>query len=329
MSNESRSGYILDIVTNGLSTDNVSLNRRLGLEETKITDFGTGFIEYIKYYGNELTWEQLAMAKLQWGTDTKIRFNSLKDGWTYVYKCRDGIFMVTDDTDTVQFQIKTSFISKFGITLDILTSKQFYILYANPPIDGVFLEGWRWPHHLGPIPTLDPSSGKLPSKPPTPDYDKPYIQMLMLAELLAMWGDKFYIDDKEDKSEHTRNWLWSVPNIDVLLENKIFQELLPIDDIPTFLRANITVREQRGDYSAFMLKKEDIGEGAADKHREANIAIEQYMTWLLSVLSISVYNRGNPVYEPWMLWWLWQWLGKATPTNTLDKIFDIMPNWSE
>lgn len=313
MSSVTRDGYILDVIVNGLTTDNASLNRRSGLEDTKITDFGTGFIEYTKYYGNELTWEQLAMAKLQWGTETKIRFSSLKDGWSYVYKCRDGIFVVTDDSDSVQFQIKTNFISKFGITWEILTSKQFYILYANPPVDGVFLEGWRWQRHLGPTPT------------PTPDYDNPDIQMPMFVDVLAMWGDKYYLDS----IEKTRNWLWSVPEVDVLLENKISQELLPANDLPTFLRANTPAREHCGDYSAFMLNKEDTIDGLANKHRNANIAIEQYLTWLLSVLSISLYNRGNPVYEPWLLWWLWQWLGEATPINTIDKIFDIMPNWSD
>lgn len=325
MSSVTRDGYILDIINNGLTTDNVSLNRRSGLEDTKITDFGTGFIEYIKYYGNELTWEQLAMAKLQWGSDTKIRFSTLKDGWTYVYKCRESTFMVTDDKNAVQFKIKTSFISKFGITWDIFTSRQFYILYANPPVNEWFLNGWKWPHHLGPIPT--PDSGKLPDKPPSPqpNYDKPYLQMLIFLDILAMWGDKYYLDDVE----YSRNWLWSVPEIDVLLENQINQDLLPIDDLPTFLRANTPAREHSGNYSAFMLKKEDIVDGAADKRRDGSIVIEQYMTWLLSLLSVSLYNRGNPVYEPWMLWWLWQWLGEATPLNTIDKIFDIMPNWSD
>ena len=317
MSSITRDGYILDIINNGLTTDNVSLNRRSGLEDTKITDFGTGFIEYIKYYGNELTWEQLAMAKLEWGSDTKIRFSRLKDGWNYVYKCRDGIFVVTDETDNVQFQIKTSFISKFGITWDIFTSKQFYILYANPAVDGIFLEGWRWQRHLGPTPTPTPT--------PTPDYDNPDIQMPIFLDILAMWGDKYYLDN----IERTRNWLWDVPEIDVLLENQISQELLPIDDLPTFLRAITPVHEHSGNYSAFMLKKEDIVDGAAAKRRDGNIVIEQYMTWLLSVLSVSLYNQGNPVYEPWMLWWLWQWLGEATPLNTIDKIFDIMPNWSD
>ena len=316
MSNPTRGGYAFDISRSGFTPDNPSIRRRTGQVDTRLISFGAGFIEYVKYYGDELTWGQLALAKLTWGKETRIRFSTLQKGWSYVYKCRDHIFTVTDNNGNIIYKIMTDDISKFGITWEILTSHQFYLLYANPPGDDLFLMGWIWRKHQG---NFDPDN------PDPPDYSK-RPQALRSIELLAMYIEQYY--SNEDFSITDVNFLVSAEiSLDILV-NKLQQEIYEPLEPPAIVRACNPARSATGTYDAFMFKRgEDISNGKAGKRRKGNIIIEAYLTFLLALVSADLYNRGKPVYEPWMLWWMWKWLGAASPVNVIDKIFDIMPNW--
>ena len=101
--------------------------------------------------------------------------------------------------------------------------------------------------------------------------------------------------------------------------------------MPTILRSAAPARDAHGDYSKTMARVEQCFELALpNKKRNAELTIEQYVTLLLAAVGADMYKRrGNPVIQPWLLWKIWQWVTKATPMESLDSIFDFMPNWGE
>ena len=325
MANPTRGGYVFNITSSGFTPDNPSIRRRTGQSDTKLVSFGFGFLEYIKYYGDELTWEQLALAKLTWGNEKKIRFSTVREGWTYIYKCREHLFVVIDDNDNVRYKVMTYNISTFGIIWEIFTSHQFYLLYANPPSDDVFLIGWIWKKHWGKFDPDNPAPPINPDNPSLPDYSN-YPQAVKSIEILAMYVDQYYSINEYKITDINRLISVDIP-LDILI-NRLKQGIYEPQKPPSILRTYNPVINITGNYDAFMIKRgEDISSGAISKERKGNIAIEPYITFLLALLSASLYNRGKPVYEPWMLWWMWKWLGSASPVNVVDVIFDIMPNW--
>ena len=319
MSNPNRGGYAFNIASSGFTPDNPSIRRRTGQVDTRLASFGGGFVEYIKYYGNELTWEQLALAKLTWGEETKIKFPTLQEGWAYIYKCRDHVFTVSDDNDNIKYKIMTDDISKFGITWEIFTSHQFYLLYANPPGDPLFLIGWVRSKYKE---KFDPDN---PDNPDNPDYSK-YQQALKAIDISAMRVDK-YCSDEDFIIADTNLFISTEIPLDILV-NELQQALYKPLNPPAIIRPCNPARSAIGTYDTFMLKRgNDISHGKANKKRIGNIVAEKYLTFLLAVVSASLYNRGKPTYEPWMLWWMWKWIGAASPISVIDKVFDIMPNW--
>mgnify|MGYP004602946355 FL=1 len=330
-----RDGLAIDFITPSFNPTETSV---VGTKPTyiRLAYIAAGNAGYSRYYGDTLTWEQLAKADLKWGQSTTILFDTLKAGWTYVYNCVEERFTVTNDMSKVVYAINTNKISNFGITWEILTSHQFWIEYTDSASNIWFLIGTKKPKHK---PSVDPDN---PDKPPidpdnpdpdnpdpdNPDPDNPEYWKIKFGPIRATYADQYYTKNLH----HTDKRLASTPEyIMWTLDNKLEQDIQFIQEVPTIIRSSIPVRDIRGDFTPQMVIAHDKAkEGQQYKERSAVLTIQQHMTLLLALVGANLYyHRGNPVIEPWMLWEIWKWLGQINIPEAVDTIFDIMPNWGE
>lgn len=310
-----RDGLAIDFITPSFNPTETSV---VGTKPTyiRLAYIAAGNAGYSRYYGDTLTWEQLAKADLKWGQSTTILFDTLKAGWTYVYNCVEERFTVTNNEDKVVYAINTNKISDFGITWEILTSHQFWIEYTDSASNIWFLIGTKKPKHK---PSVNPDN---------PDPDNPEYWKIKFGPIRATYADQYYTKDLH----HTDKRLASTPEyIMWTLDNKLEQDIQFIQEIPTIIRPSVPVRDIRGDFTPQMVIAHDKAkEGQQHKERSAVLTIQQHMTLLLALAGANIYyHRGNPVIEPWMLWEIWKWLGQINVPEAVDTIFDIMPNWGE
>lgn len=326
---KSRNGLVVDFITPSFNPTETSV---AGTKPTyiRLAYIAAGNAGYSRYFGDTLTWEQLAKADLKWGKSTTILFNTLEAGWTYVYNCVEQRFTVTNNKGKVVYAINTNRISDFGITWEILTSHQFWIEYTDSASNIWFLIGTKKPKHK---PSVDPDNPEPPidpdnPDPDNPDPDNPEYWKIKFGPIRATYADQYYTKDLH----HTDKRLASTPEyIMWTLDNELEQNIQFIQEVPTIIRASVPVRDIRGDFTPQMVIAHDKAkEGKKSRERNAVLTIQQHMTLLLALVSANLYyRRGNPVIEPWMLWELWKWLGQINPPEAVDTIFDIIPNWGE
>ena len=322
---KSRNGLVVDFITPSFNPTETSV---AGTKPTyiRLTYIAAGNAGYSRYFGDTLTWEQLAKADLKWGKSTTILFNTLEAGWTYVYNCVEERFTVTNNKGKVVYAINTNKISDFGITWEILTSHQFWIEYTDSASNIWFLIGTKKPKHK---PSVEPDNpDKPPIDPDNPDPDNPEYWKTVFGPIRAIYAEQYYTKD----FYHTDKRLASAPECIVwTLDNELEQDIQFIQEVPTIIRARVPARDIRGDFTPHMVIAHDKAkEGKHYKERSAVLTIQQHMTLLLALVNANMYyHRGNPVIEPWMLWEIWKWLGQINPPEAVDTIFDIIPNWGE
>lgn len=332
MSNKSRECSLLFDALAGCTKQSKSVEDRTGLNHIRLMTSLYTSRGVIKWYGDELTWSEIALTGLIWGEDTAILFPALQAGWSYVYKALNQTFVVLNDTGNTVFSRKTNIISRFGIPWDIVSSHQFWIEFVDGISGSEFLIGQKRQHSH-----IDPS--QYPPNPPpnfNPDDPSTYPPDWVIPDSLkttpkinAMYGDKYYTDDDTIADLNRIISSENVLNVPVLANEQWTSAIDHIVEPPTFIRSNVPVHDALGDYSTFLLKRNDLKEPTARTKKRDAMPVSYYMTWLIALISSSMYGRGNVIYKPWLLFEMWKWLGASTPTSALDKIFDIMPNWGE
>ena len=118
--------------------------------------------------------------------------------------------------------------------------------------------------------------------------------------------------------------------LDVSLINGITDGIAVSVDVSGYLR-EVLLAEIR-DLSADCNFPANYFEGknaavAAKQIVEKQANIESVGEWLMVAAFASIVNASKPVFEPWMLWHLWQWLGQGTVIIKRDRIFDLSPRW--
>lgn len=259
---------------------------------------------FVDYYGGSMTWDQLGSLWIKWGTNETIKYNGLQPGWTYWWELGTWDFIVTDaDGNKTVEKIKT--VSDLGITWDIFESPQFSIHITGKFENDAFLIAWRYKRGV--------------KNPDDTDWTEPDV---ICIEQPYLWGE---FDHYAGEYNHVKGK--RLTNKDTYEGSYDF--IVDIDVtglVRTIILARIANLSATGNFPA-ELKSRDINviveKLLEDRHAEAWVVGNLLMIRMFA----SINNRGKPVYEPWMLWHLWQWLGHGMIVSSRDRTFDLSPWW--
>jgi hypothetical protein len=261
----------------------------------KLMNLGDVGRTFVDYYGDTITWDQFASLKLTWGDNTVIKYNGVQPGWTYWWEIGLWEFIVTDNLGNKTVET-VSTLSDLGITWDILESSQFSMHISARFVREAFLKAWRYKRRILPC-NLWPT-----------DY---------------LWGefDKYLNDDEYDS--HFERLRDSPRELGFFIEPGGMlgelreQTLMPIRDY------NL---DSTGNFPTDMW---DLNYVKTTSKATPPRIVDQYEigTMLMIYMFASIMNASKPVFEPWMLWKMWQWF--VPPDNSIvrDRVFDLSPWW--
>lgn len=300
-----RGSAMLDMLSGGyLPKVSSSLNRcPRGIDRIRMKALGQIGVNYhAEYYGDEMTWTEFESIGIIHGNSTIVKYPQLNAGWTYYYDAVGGIFTVTNDKGNVTVE-KIHTLSDMGIVWEILSSHQFKIYFSAKFIDDAFLIAWIKRRGSD----YDPTN---------PKDDMSISQGYKLA----------YVDQYFNETLHNRcDRIVQSESEPVNLKNTVTQSLQEPIEIHD-LRSNTPMRNATGDYTAMAIKGPDNIFSLATKQR--NAAIDLVLgEFMMVAFFASIMNMSKPVYEPWMLWSLWKWLGSGSITESVERIFDLSPRW--
>lgn len=268
-----------------------------------------------EFIGGSMTWDELGSIILRWGTNETLLYTVPQPGWTYKWDIGLGRFIVTDSNGnaTIHEHIKT--ISDLGISWDILESPQFSIHLTANFENTAFLIGWRYKKGYPP----NPDDPYYPDDPDNPVSSPEYYGITALIQ----WSEV-------DK------YLNSVLHIVYgrLIESSINdggnQDASVTIDLTGYFRdilfaeaGNLTASSN---YPLDLYKASEAMTG--NKEFLMRYVEMAFIGDLLMIhLFASISNGSKPVFEPWMLWELWRWLGQGTVVISRDRTFDLSPWW--
>ena len=262
------------------------------------------------FYGGSMTWDELGSLKIPWGDEETVIYETVQTGWTYVYDIGLKRFTVTDNTGTATVHNGIETISELCISWDILESPQFSIALTAKFENDAFLIGWKYRKDRIPPGEEVPSGFVFPDKAADEyTYFFSYVDQ--------------YLSKSGVSSKHYR--LLDVSPLDGVLDGVMVSV-----DVSGYAREILLAKIQ--DLSADCNFPENYFEGknaavAAKQIVEKQAIIESVGEWLMVAAFASIMNASKPVFEPWMLWHLWQWLGHGTVIIKRDRIFDLSPRW--
>lgn len=309
-------------------------------------------VRYYRIYGDELMWKQLADLKLVNGAASNVRYTSLLNGWRYVYRPQDKTFTVYNASNEIDSQIKTTTFSEFGIVWEILSSHQFYLewechyllpdcvtLESNTKSDGTTLKETG----LTVVADYTPLRGENPIREINAKYQYKLYRLTKISkENRKVYGDELKWEELQSTGliqgdSHKIVFPTATPKYEYFY--KPYDEIFIVNDAD----GNAIYSLNTNDLSEFGLPWSIFSShqfyiwyhasiaddkyllGTRRRTRNTIISLEKYLLALISVMLATVSNRNNPVYEPWMLWRIWQWLGESSEEAVY--CFDIMPNW--
>jgi hypothetical protein len=258
--------------------------------------------DFVDLYGGTMTWDQLGSLSIPWGYNETIKYNGVQPGWTYSWDVGTWKFTVTDDQgNKTEETIKT--MSDLGITWDILESPQFSIHLTCMFENFAFLKAWKW------------RKGVIPDDP----WDEPD----QLCDLMPyIWGEFDKYLKGESHFEHMRLTPKEINNGDYSLAI----DANITDLFRTMVYAHIVNLAASGKYPLDLMNKDlNMNTERVIEDREADALVLGNL--LMIALFASIDDRGKPVYEPWMLWHLWQWMGKSSVVVARERVFDLSPWW--
>jgi hypothetical protein len=322
MSNE-RGGFMASMLSGGYLDKSSKSIRRCpqGIDLVRMKALGhLGVNFYEEYYGDTMNWREFESIGLKHGSNLAVKYPQLQTGWTYYYDAIGKVFTVTDDNGR-QTSEKINTLSDMGIVWDILSSHQFKIYFSARFINDAFLIAWvkkRGYVYDDDGKIIDPN---YPHDPNDPNYNVPKDDTTINLGYLLAYVDQFFNETLHYRCSRIVKNEFKQPEP----ENKITQ-LLCEPEKTEILRTSVPVRSATGDYSDMAIKGPDVKFVLANKKR--NAIIDMILgEFLMVVFFASIMNMSKPVYEPWMLWGLWKWLGSGKPIESIEKIFDLSPRW--
>lgn len=275
--------------------------------------------QFADYYGDSITWDQFGSLRIPWGNSTVIKHSALQPGWTYWWEMGTWDFTVTDAAGNVTVE-KVRTLSDLGITWEIFESHQFSIHISGKFENDAFLIAMRYrrgkPWPGGP----DGPGG--PGGPGGPDDEwfEPDIQTHIMP---YFWGefDKYL---KEYLHVHSRRLIDSHPELN--LKDCQYIDIDISNLVKSLLLANVSYLAATGNFPAEIMQRDinTIMERALTDRKTESFLVGRLL--MIQVFA-SINNASKPVLEPWMLWWLWQWMGKSGVVASRERVFDLSPWW--
>lgn len=276
-------------------------NPPLPFVSVKLMHLGHVGMDFKYFNGGTMTWDELGSLNLKWGDNTAIKYNGLQPGWTYFWEIKNYDFIVTDNAGNVTItNCKT--ISDLGITWDIFKSPQFTIHISGKWENDSFLLAWRYKHGYEPLDPLHPRPEGF------------------IAEYL--WGefDKYLKDEMHVHYEMLVDKVTTSGNDDTLVELDATACIKPMT------LAKTTPLSATGNFPADCLKM-DLNSLGEKEYREAIAEAYDVGNLLMICIFASIMNGSKSVFEPWMIWKMWQWYGSSGVVVNRDRIFDLSPWW--
>ena len=263
------------------------------------------------YYGDTLTWGELGGIKSKWGNNETIIYDGVKPGWTYSWDVGTKIFTVTDNLGNVTKKTVTIF-SDLGITWDILASHQFSIHLTAKYENDAFLIGWFY------------------AKGSDQDTDNPYkYTRVGYVESAYIWS---FVDRYLNQIYHAvYKRLLNMDMSELLQSIPVNERIVDIntnftDYTRSIINASIIDLDGTGNYPNNFSVEELNGTGVREViEKQAESVV--LGTMLMIRIFASINNMSKQVYEPWMLWELWKWLGSGRVIISRDRVFDLSPWW--
>lgn len=266
-----------------------------------------------EYVGGSMTWDELATVGLPWGNNETVIYPALEPGWTYILNPGKKTFTVTDALGNVTVHQNITTFSDLGIVWDILESPQFKIVFDASFEDNAFLLAWRYIH------------GFIPDG---PGSDDPRFPEQRTEKMEYCWAlvDAYLNQEPVDASKIER-FFWPGENIAPVEDNLTsYIDGTEIAKANTVLLARVADLSAYGSYPSNFYKGMNAAVAAQDMRNKAAHSWEMG-TLLMIAAFASIMNASKPVFEPWMLWKMWQWVGASSVVVTRDRCFDLSPWW--
>lgn len=258
------------------------------------------------YIGGSMTWDELSSLILPWGNNETALYIEPEPGWTYTYDLGLHRFTVTDNSGqrVVYENIRT--LSDLAISWSIFESPQFSIVINAYFENTAFLIGWRYK----------------PGFPQDPNYPAEPVEDRRADYLGYAWA---HIEEYLLSVFHLScGRLLSWENGEGVQDGEVTLELTGY--FRSVLLAAIRDLSASGNYPSNLTKNPKLYTGVKELvERQAQSYILGQL--LMIHLFASISSASKPVFEPWMLWHIFQWLGRGTVTTTRDRTFDLSPWW--
>lgn len=284
----------------GFTVSNRSLSGSPNNASTQVRFKMLGSIEVtlvLSFFGNEIVWYVMEGLRIPWGDNSELLYETCQPGWKYEWNVDTAVFTVMDSNGQATIHEGISTISDLKISWDVFNSGQFHIYktITETISDGSII------------------AQRMDSERPTEMKDLYWMDIDYLTGVQHAVYDFLsgYFPESpglisvttaffSDGSESRLNDIL-LADIDKLIFNNAYPlDLLSIDNpVATSRTAN--------QYTGYM-------------HTMVFLMIMYFAERLLSA-------DAKIVYEPWMLYSMFQWLFQQPHHSTKEPIFDLSPWW--
>jgi hypothetical protein len=289
----------------GMTVDNPSLARAPHpYYNVRIKPLGQlGFDADQVKHGNELTCDDLDALRIPWGYTIPEEYIELHEDWSYVWDLGAEALIITNDSHitTIHPGIKT--VRDLAITFDVFESSQFVIKRSASAEFDVFLvaakvmqqkgsrqDVYRWGE------TDQYLSGS---------YHIDFCRMIgWLSELenIANGGDQLIVIDQGE------------------LYDGEYQPR-------SILLAAIRELVQSGRYPINILPGQQCQAGQRQLITHQGLMAEAGQLVLIYLFAGKLLQGSAPVFEPWMLYPIFQWFVQGRNISSKNRTFDLSPWW--
>ena len=267
-----------------------------------------------EYVGNTMTWAELGSVGIPWGDSETVIYDSLQPGWSYVFNPGKKTFTVTDAANVVTVHSGIKSLSDLGIVWEILESSQFKIVFDASFEANAFLIAWKYIH--GRVPPGEEDPGGDPNNPLF--RDKRADMMQYSWALVDQYLNTGTVDSRIGR--------FVLGKDGDVVEDATTATISGTDLSRTILLANTVDLSAFGDYPTNYFPAPDQHIAAQDTRTKTGQIIDRG-TLLMIASFASIMNMSKPVFEPWMLWKMWEWAGKGSVVVTRERCFDLSPWW--
>lgn len=253
--------------------------------------------------GNELTCDDLDALRIPWGYSFPDEYIELHEGWSYVWDLGFEALIITNESHitTIYQGIKT--VRDLGITFDVFESAQFIIKKTASAEFDVFLVATKAMH-------LKESRQDVYWWGETDPYISTHYHIDFgrmigrLSELgnIADGGDQLIVIDQGE-----------------LYDGEYQQR--------SILLATIKELAQSCQYPTNILPGQRGKNGQRQLITHHGLIADTGQLILIYLFAGNLLKGAAPVFEPWMLYKIFQWFVQGRSISSKNRTFDLSPWW--